>query len=587
MFCLPFRREADRGCSEDRFGGWFSVLLLALLLIVQKTPVGHSRIADRLKREGEVMKLFRHTNICELLDTFWNPNGIIARIADLDATYVVVIALYSSSFASNAYSDHVWHSSIHGPGNSQWQIQSCCRQLEHRLTGLTSPNTLNLELRTFDAMTTSRCVEEHIKYANVTTKIFTFLGSSYTSCRLHSPSAQPDPKNHMSLTEALQHPLAASTWAGSGWNNGSCRSGYKDGTGDRLDPVPKPERPDLTTANYEISPRERPAPFACPVGGTASDETCEDLQWQRDLSPESELHNNSRAEASSKRRNRARPTVNRVFFFHLHVLGAICLKRTKAFICLLWLGTGNYFCSGERTKDKLNLNMKHVTCGSISDHGVTGQQPFPSGQIPVREALHRRRFLAKLPTLARDLRLQTATPILSCMGGVVVRDIQECSDYKANNVLMDCTPLYLEPRHPINSMMKRDRSGTAEPLTRTQHPVKYYIIDFDLHAYDFKMCPTMDQGADKFAHMWSQLHWWMLHARIARTDEGLVEQFATINCPGTLQLLFGDGPCKKARESQNQGYITGTSDSTPFKDSKCQISLFMPQEHYYKHQDTQ
>ncbi|KAJ7143387.1 kinase-like domain-containing protein [Mycena crocata] len=53
-------------------------------------------------------------------------------------------------------------------------------------------------------------------------------------------------------------------------------------------------------------------------------------------------------------------------------------------------------------------------------------------------------------------------------------------DCKMDNILMDCGPLYPEPRHPVRASMKRDWSGPAKHLTRTQRPVKYYIVDFGL-----------------------------------------------------------------------------------------------------------
>ncbi|KII92697.1 hypothetical protein PLICRDRAFT_103575 [Plicaturopsis crispa FD-325 SS-3] len=48
------------------------------------------------------------------------------------------------------------------------------------------------------------------------------------------------------------------------------------------------------------------------------------------------------------------------------------------------------------------------------------------------------------------------------------------------NVMMDATPLYPVPYHPFDLSMKRDYSGTAKHFTRTQRPVKYYIIDFGI-----------------------------------------------------------------------------------------------------------
>jgi hypothetical protein len=44
--------------------------------------------------------------------------------------------------------------------------------------------------------------------------------------------------------------------------------------------------------------------------------------------------------------------------------------------------------------------------------------------------------------------------------------------------MMDATPLYPEPFHPVVPRMKADWSGRTKPLTRAQHPVRYYFIDF-------------------------------------------------------------------------------------------------------------
>lgn len=53
------------------------------------------------------------------------------------------------------------------------------------------------------------------------------------------------------------------------------------------------------------------------------------------------------------------------------------------------------------------------------------------------------------------------------------------SDIKFNNVMMDSSPLYSQPVHPINEDKTRDFSANSRPRPRTQcqHPVKYYIID--------------------------------------------------------------------------------------------------------------
>ncbi|KAL1661238.1 hypothetical protein GGF50DRAFT_129666 [Schizophyllum commune] len=49
------------------------------------------------------------------------------------------------------------------------------------------------------------------------------------------------------------------------------------------------------------------------------------------------------------------------------------------------------------------------------------------------------------------------------------------------NIMMDASPLYTTPYHPIDQTRQRDFKGLATAsYTRTQHPVRYYIIDFGL-----------------------------------------------------------------------------------------------------------
>jgi len=48
------------------------------------------------------------------------------------------------------------------------------------------------------------------------------------------------------------------------------------------------------------------------------------------------------------------------------------------------------------------------------------------------------------------------------------------------NIMMDAKPLYPVPYHPVENDMKRDFSGRAKHRTRTERPVRYYLIDFGL-----------------------------------------------------------------------------------------------------------
>ncbi|KAF9258863.1 hypothetical protein L218DRAFT_934394 [Marasmius fiardii PR-910] len=75
------------------------------------------------------------------------------------------------------------------------------------------------------------------------------------------------------------------------------------------------------------------------------------------------------------------------------------------------------------------------------------------------------------------------------------------NDIKFDNILMDHGPLYDVPPHPIMPEKARDWSRDVKTSTRTDHPVQYYIIDFDLSKqYDPKDGPRFLEpgyGGDK------------------------------------------------------------------------------------------
>lgn len=45
---------------------------------------------------------------------------------------------------------------------------------------------------------------------------------------------------------------------------------------------------------------------------------------------------------------------------------------------------------------------------------------------------------------------------------------------------MDAGPMFPVPFHPCNRSRRRDWKGKVRPYTRTERPVKYYIIDYGL-----------------------------------------------------------------------------------------------------------
>ncbi|KAL1689599.1 hypothetical protein GGG16DRAFT_57382 [Schizophyllum commune] len=97
--------------------------------------------------------------------------------------------------------------------------------------------------------------------------------------------------------------------------------------------------------------------------------------------------------------------------------------------------------------------------------------------------------LMVLPVLRRyaDPRFDTVGEAVDCF-----RQIIQClqflhenkiahRDFHRLNIMMDASPLFPVPFHPLRQTMRRDFRGTAEAAyTRTERPVKYYIIDFGL-----------------------------------------------------------------------------------------------------------
>lgn len=46
--------------------------------------------------------------------------------------------------------------------------------------------------------------------------------------------------------------------------------------------------------------------------------------------------------------------------------------------------------------------------------------------------------------------------------------------------MMDPLPLYPNLYHPVDTRRTRDYTGIVKPFSRTEHPTRYYLIDFGL-----------------------------------------------------------------------------------------------------------
>ncbi|KAJ7665740.1 hypothetical protein B0H17DRAFT_1162621 [Mycena rosella] len=67
--------------------------------------------------------------------------------------------------------------------------------------------------------------------------------------------------------------------------------------------------------------------------------------------------------------------------------------------------------------------------------------------------------------------------VCSPLQNIPYSDFRE-RDCTHSNIMMDASPIFTTPFHPAQHNMKRDFSGKTIPLSRTQHPVKYFITDF-------------------------------------------------------------------------------------------------------------
>ncbi|KAF5376363.1 hypothetical protein D9757_008682 [Collybiopsis confluens] len=54
------------------------------------------------------------------------------------------------------------------------------------------------------------------------------------------------------------------------------------------------------------------------------------------------------------------------------------------------------------------------------------------------------------------------------------------NDAKANNIMMDWSPLYPHPPHSLRTSKRMDWSGPSKPRNRTLYPIKYHFIDWNL-----------------------------------------------------------------------------------------------------------
>ena len=74
-------------------------------------------------------------------------------------------------------------------------------------------------------------------------------------------------------------------------------------------------------------------------------------------------------------------------------------------------------------------------------------------------------------------------------------------DCNSNNIMMDASGMYPQGFHPSMQSRNPEFTSSAKHLTRTQHPPKYYLVDFGIaRRYDPANGPPLEppiEGGDK------------------------------------------------------------------------------------------
>lgn len=73
-----------------------------------------------------------------------------------------------------------------------------------------------------------------------------------------------------------------------------------------------------------------------------------------------------------------------------------------------------------------------------------------------------------------------------------ITDSPEHSDIAAPNIMMDARPLYPQDHHPVQLRYCPDNVHDAIPLSRMDHPVRYFFIDFGIsHGFEAHTPPML------------------------------------------------------------------------------------------------
>ncbi|KAJ3856534.1 hypothetical protein EV368DRAFT_32205 [Lentinula lateritia] len=144
--------------------------------------------------------------------------------------------------------------------------------------------------------------------------------------------------------------------------------------------------------------------------------------------------------------------------------------------------------------DELEIGRLLSSKESLSDHRNHCVPIYESIELPNANE-EGRRCIVVMPLLVpwEEVEFKTVGEVVDFCGQVFegLQFMHKMNvahnDAKANNIMMDWSPLYPTPPHALKTSMRMDWKGPSKPRNRTLCPIKYHFIDWDLSKqYDIR-----------------------------------------------------------------------------------------------------
>ncbi|KAI0669462.1 kinase-like domain-containing protein [Trametes maxima] len=145
--------------------------------------------------------------------------------------------------------------------------------------------------------------------------------------------------------------------------------------------------------------------------------------------------------------------------------------------------------------DELRVSQLVTAIGGAENHCVSALEVFP-------DPLNDKRSLLTMPYMRpyNNPGLQTVGEVVAFVSQMLKglaflhRNRIAHRDIAPPNIMMDARPLYPDGHHPVRMHCAPDAIHDAIPLSRADHPVKYYYVDFGLSTHFFQGASSLVTG---------------------------------------------------------------------------------------------